>query len=482
MRERSFKMSASKIVIYARVSTEKQGEESLENQIERCRLAIRKNENISLLSNPDIIKDIGSGGNDNREGFERLLRMIENKEVDLIVTTELSRISRRMTTLVNFMDNVQKNDVRIIFVMNNIDTTTAMGKAMLVMSGIFAEFERENIKSRVKNTLDTKAQTGNHTGGVAPFGYDLINKKLIPNREKAEIVKKIFTSYIKGKNLTEISNEYKVKKTTVRRILTSKTYIGTKVYGTRKTNSSGKVVKAEKENIRYIPNAHETIIDENTFNLVQRKINKNVDEHYLKRKNQQKKFLLYGLLKCYNGHTMYGSETTSNYRFYSCSMHGRLKHFSKTPTCPKKNISADKIEEAVLNDILNFDFSKVDISKSINEKQKKISDLELNLNSEKEKHSNLTDLYLENELSKEEYLKRKHKIDKRIENITLELEGLKQELKENKDYKKSCKLLGKVIEKLRTEATFEKKQQYLHIIINKVQFINDFEYELFFNI
>lgn len=475
-------MNNSKIVIYARVSTEKQGEESLENQIQRCHLAIQKNENISPLSEPFIIKDIGSGGNDNRKGFEQLLRMIENKEVDLIVTTELSRISRKMTTLVNFIDTAQKNDIGIIFIMNRIDTSTIMGKAMILISGIFAELERENTKSRVKNTLDTKAQSGNHTGGVAPFGYDLINKKLIPNPEKAKIVREIFYSYLKGKNLVELSNKYKVKKTTVRRILTSKTYIGTKVYGTRKTNSSGKVVKAEKENIKYIPNAHEAIIDENIFYLVQRKINKTVDEHYLQRENQQKKFLLYGLLKCYNGHTMYGSETTANYRYYSCSMHRRLKHFSKIPVCPKKNISADKIEKSVLNDILNFDFSKVDILKSIEEKNKKISILESNLNLEKEKHSNLTDLYLEKELSKEEYLKRKHQLDKYINSISLELEGLKQEVKENKDYKKSCALLEKVIKKLRTETTFEKKQQYLHIVINKIQFINDFEYELFFNI
>ena len=96
------------------------------------------------------------------------------------------------------MKTVKSNDVVIIAVIQNIDTATPMGKAMILMTGLFAELERDNLKQRVKNTLDTKARNGNHTGGVAPYGYDLVNKELVPNPEKSKIVKKLLMIYIRS--------------------------------------------------------------------------------------------------------------------------------------------------------------------------------------------------------------------------------------------------------------------------------------------
>ena len=254
-------------VVYARVSTIIQGQESIENQYERLDKFLEFKENIVVV---DKIYDIASGGDDNRAGLKRLISMIKNKEIDVVIVTELSRISRKMATLISIIEETKKQEITVISILENIDTSTPMGKAMLLMNGVFAELERDNIKRRVKNTLDTKAQNGNHTGGVAPYGYDLINKKLIPNPEKALIVKKVFQEFIKCKNLNEISKRFKIKKTTVRRILKSETYIGNKVYGTRKVNSDGKIVKANPENIKIIPNAHEAIVDKEIFYLVQK--------------------------------------------------------------------------------------------------------------------------------------------------------------------------------------------------------------------
>ena len=279
-------MDNQRIAIYVRVSTDMQGDESIENQIERCKQYLQfKGFNSDTA---EVISDIASGADDGRKGLSQLMEKINNKEIDVLIVTELSRLSRKIKTLINIIEAVKSNDIVIISVIQNIDTATPMGKAMILMTGLFAELERDNLKQRVKNTLDTKARNGNHTGGVAPYGYDLINKELVPNPEKSKIVKKLFNDFILGVSLSDLSRNYDIRLTTVRRILASPTYIGTKVYGTRIVNNDGKVVYADPENIKYIPNAHLPIIDEEAFYTVQKMLNESVDKWHLRSKNKQK--------------------------------------------------------------------------------------------------------------------------------------------------------------------------------------------------
>ena len=176
---------------------------------------------------------------------------------------------------------------------------------------------------------------------------------------------------------------------------------------------------------------------------------------------------------------MHGAETTNHYRYYRCGLHGeKVDH----KFCPKKNILATEIEKDVINDILNFDISKVDI-----ERGKKIKEAELkgytdNLKIEQEKIRKITDLYVNAQLEKDEYLERKSVIDKKIKALDSKIIILTKNIIEDENQRKSINSLNLVIEKLKTKPSFEKMQKYLHTIINKVQFINDFEYEIYFNI
>ena len=470
-------MDNQRIAIYVRVSTDMQGDESIENQIERCKQYLQfKGFNSDTA---EVISDIASGADDGRKGLSQLMEKINNKEINVLIVTELSRLSRKIKTLINIIEAVKSNDIVIIAVIQNIDTATPMGKAMILMTGLFAELERDNLKQRVKNTMDTKARNGNHTGGVAPYGYDVINKELIPNPEKSKIVKKLFNDFILGVSLSDLARNYGIRLTTVRRILASLTYIGTKVYGTRIVNNDGKVVYADPENIKYIPNAHPPIVDEETFYTVQKMLNESVDKWHLRIKNKQKEYLLYGLLKCYNGHSMYGAESPSHYRYYKCGLHGeKVDH----KFCPKKNISATEIEKDVINDILNFDISKVDIEKGKKLKEAELKRYSDNLRIEQEKVKKITDLYVNDQLEKDDYLERKAVIDKKIKLLESKIIILTKNITEDENQRKSINSLKLVIEKLKINPPFEKMQKYLHTIVNKVQFINDFEYEIYFNI
>ena len=176
---------------------------------------------------------------------------------------------------------------------------------------------------------------------------------------------------------------------------------------------------------------------------------------------------------------MHGAETTNHYRYYRCSLHGeKVDH----KFCHKKNVLASEIEKEVMNDILNFDISKIDIERGKKIKEAELKEYTDNLKIEQEKNRKITDLYLNNQLEKDEYLERKSVIDKKIKALDSKIIILTKNIIEDENQRKSINSLNLVIEKLKTKPSFEKIQKYLHTIINKVQFINDFEYEIYFNI
>ena len=137
-------MDNQRIAIYVRVSTDMQGDESIENQIERCKQYLQfKGFNSDTA---EVISDIASGADDGRKGLSQLMEKINNKEIDVLIVTELSRLSRKIKTLINIIETVKSNDVVIIAVIQNIDTATPMGKAMILMTGLFAELENKGSK------------------------------------------------------------------------------------------------------------------------------------------------------------------------------------------------------------------------------------------------------------------------------------------------------------------------------------------------
>lgn len=463
-------------IIYARVSTDIQGQESVENQIERCKNYI-KDKNINII---DVITDISTGGNEDRSGFKKLIEKIEKKDFDILIITELSRLSRTVITILNTLDKAKKSGIQIIAVLQQIDTTTPMGKAMLAISSVFSQMERDNLKSRVKNTLDTIASSGVHTGGVAPFGYKLENKKLKIDPEKSNVVKQLFKDFINGVPRKEICRKYELKLTTLNRILQSETYLGTKIYGKRRVGDDGKLIYVPNDEIKKYPNSHPAIIDAETFHIVQTLLNKTKDEHHKNIKRRKGEFLLYDIVKCYNGHTMYGGITTNKtkYRFYACSCHknGREK------TCPKKNVSADKLEESVINNVINLDTKKVDLEKGKTFKEKELKELVKILDKHLERKKRVTDLFIDGTITKDDLSLKLKEIEKEIKKLNSKKFLIEQEINEYNDMTVSYSLVKKVANKLRKSQSFEEKQKLLHLIIEKVQFINDFEYELIFKV
>lgn len=329
-----------KVIIYARVSTVMQDErDSLEYQIKKCVSYCE----IHDLDYIKIIKDVESGGKDDRNGFLELKQNLEKKELYAIVVYETSRISRVTRTLINFIHELEKKEVKFISISQpELNTTSHTGMLFFQIQASLAEYERKQISTRVKSNLYQRAKEGKWIGGVTPLGYDAVNKKLIINEVEADLVRDIFYSYIDGGSLNSVAKKYNKSPEGIKWILKNYIYIGKKSYGKKERNISTGITKI-KEVYEIFEGEHEAIIDIDTFNEVKRLMEFNRNKYLNTRGSRVKLFT--SLLHCECGGKYHSTTSKSGngntYFYYRC-------------TYCKKKFSADFLEENVLNVIINF--------------------------------------------------------------------------------------------------------------------------------
>ena len=165
-----------KAAIYSRKSIFTGKGESIENQIELCREYMSKNysdQKIEFLTYED---EGFSGGNINRPNFKKLLVDAKFKKFDALVCYRLDRISRNVADFSNTLELLQKNNISFISIREQFDTSTPMGKAMVYISSVFAQLERDTIAERVRDNMLQLSKTGRWLGGQEPYGF--ISKKV----------------------------------------------------------------------------------------------------------------------------------------------------------------------------------------------------------------------------------------------------------------------------------------------------------------
>jgi DNA invertase Pin-like site-specific DNA recombinase len=134
---------------YARVS---KNEQNLGIQIEKLKKA----------GCHEIYQEKVSGSKDDRSQLNLLISRL--REGDTICVVRLDRLGRRMTKLIELINDFKKNGIEFISLENNIDTSSQMGMLLFTMCAAFAEMERVLITERVKAGLDAAHKKG-RTGG-----------------------------------------------------------------------------------------------------------------------------------------------------------------------------------------------------------------------------------------------------------------------------------------------------------------------------
>ena len=146
-----------------------------------------------------------------------MIKDIRNKKIKCVIVYRLDRISRNVTDFCNLKNEFIKYNTDFISVTENFDTSTPMGRAMLMISSVFAQLERDTIAERIRDNMYELAKTGRWLGGNTPLGYksEKVETLSVDGKrknlykldivfEEAEIIKLIWNKMCELKSLSKL--------------------------------------------------------------------------------------------------------------------------------------------------------------------------------------------------------------------------------------------------------------------------------------
>lgn len=137
-----------------------------------------------------------SGSGLERPALAALMHDIEAGEVDTVVVYKIDRLTRSLLDFVRLMEMFDRRTIGLVSVSQAFDTADSMGRMILNVLLTFSQFERELISERVRDSIQTRKQCGRIHGGLAPFGYQLLDGKLEIVETEADVVRFIFAKFL----------------------------------------------------------------------------------------------------------------------------------------------------------------------------------------------------------------------------------------------------------------------------------------------
>lgn len=399
-----------RIAIYSRKSKWTGKGDSVENQLIMCREYIQNM--IPEAKNAEVheYEDEGfSGKNTQRPQFKQMLSDIRSTHFDYLVCYKLDRLGRNLADLALLIEELNKLNIAFVSIKERFDTSTPMGKAMLYMSGVLAQMEREQIAERVRDNMLMLARSGRWLGGNTPLGFDskkeervtIDNKvrssySLTINEADLLTVRYLFQTFLEEQSLSKLESillvngiktrqgkEYHI--ITIRDILTNPVYctadetsfqyfsdLGCQVFAEQQelNGQSGFISYGKTSSGRYkskdnpmsdwiiAVGKHQGIIESKDWIQVQRLLetNKKKGEHF--RKVQNPYCLLSGLLYCKCGAPMRPKNypetrlhTDGKRSFaYLCS----CKEKSHGKLCNVPNVHGNTLDEVIAHELISY--------------------------------------------------------------------------------------------------------------------------------
>ena len=160
------------IVLYARKSVERENSISCETQLEYCKAMIKPDEHCEKIIT--LVDNGYSGGNVNREGFQKMMKLIRQDKVSKVIVYKLDRISRSLVDFVNILQEFKEHKVKFISSQESFDTSSPYGEMIVKILMVFAEFERSSAIERVTQAYAHRSEMGFYMGGRQPYGFELV--------------------------------------------------------------------------------------------------------------------------------------------------------------------------------------------------------------------------------------------------------------------------------------------------------------------
>lgn len=469
----------NKVALYVRVSTTSQLEEGYSIDEQKAKLT-------SYCDIKDwhvykVYTDGGfSGSTTDRPALEQLVQDAQSKLFDTVLVYKLDRLSRsQKDTLYLIEDVFLKNNIEFVSLLENFDTSTPFGRAVIGLLSVFAQLEREQIKERMQLGKLGRAKSGKSMmWGRTSYGYDY-NKEtgsMTVNEYEALVVKEIYALYLAGMSITKlrdkINEEYPKQPAwsyrTIRGILANPVYCGLNQY-------KGQTFQG----------THKPIISLDDFEQTQRElaIRQQTAKELLNPRPFQAKYMLSGMAQCGYCHAplklVLGrkrKDGTRTKRYECYQRHPRSTRgvtvYNDNQKCDSGYYYMDILEHYVLTRIamLQDDPDKIqelfsgDTSPAVDRQaiQKQIDSLTLKL-------SKLNDLYLDDRITLDE-------LRSKSEDFIKQRTVLEDEIKKASNDKQAAKI--EKIEKLLGasnvfEMSYEDQKVIVKELIDKVQVTSD---------
>lgn len=452
-------MKKEKVAIYCRESTEKQ---DIEGLVSMCEVQAKK------LGYDDytIYKDVGSGMERNRPQYLKMLEDIKKNEINILILYESSRLTRDSLEHQATYKLLKQYDIKL-YILNRgwVNPNDENDEFVSAILSILDTKEVRQIRKRAKDKMAYIKDSGFWTGGKAPLGYKLVNKKLMIDSETSSIAKEIFKLFINGETRSKIATLFNFENKKVIRILNNPIY-----KGYLKKNEITIVDRKPiiNKNYEIVKGNHEALVSEEDWLLVQSLLQSK------KREIDKKPRALKGILRCRCGGLLYHRKPskTHPYVFYVCEN-------SFKGTCSSKIIKETEILEAILEGLSDV-ISSLDLIEVYNDNSSAIKEQMAFYNKELEKipkkEEMLLDKYLEEKIASTLYERKLKEINLKKSEYTKQLNHLERlEIDHaHKSYTKG--LLNEYFNLIIQEKDPQRLNHFFKIIIDHIEMINDFRF------
>jgi DNA invertase Pin-like site-specific DNA recombinase len=164
-------MNGKRVGLYLRVSTDDQ---TVENQ-RQALLEAAERRGWQVVEEFTDSGVSGAKGRDKRPAFDRLLKAVTRRKIDVVAAWSVDRLGRSLQHLVGFLGELNGAGCDLYLERQAVDTTTPAGRALFQMLGVFAEFERAIIQERIHAGIARARVKGTRSG--KPIGRPWLDKR-----------------------------------------------------------------------------------------------------------------------------------------------------------------------------------------------------------------------------------------------------------------------------------------------------------------
>lgn len=517
-----------KAAIYIRLSKEDGDREESESVVNQRKIlkAYAKENKYKIFD--EYVDDGYTGTNFNRPDFKRMIKDIENKKINMVITKSLSRLGRDYIETGRYIETFfPENEIRYIAILDDVDTFLDKNCDTVAFKNIMNDYYAKETSKNIKKTKNKKKLEGFYYTAYAPFGYKKTSKSgnLEIDEVQANIVRKIFDLFIDGYGTYQISNMLtdenvetpglqmkmtcvvnnmtnttdKWNHNTIRRMLENQIYIGNCVQNKTKKISykSKKMISLPEEEHSIIRNHHAPIISKEKWDIVQKML-----KNHKNAKVRETDVIFKGLLYCSHCNNKLTIRTKVDHnksgdvtrRYILCGTAAK-KYSNKS--CYSRYINYDVFEEKAISKITDTlelyinskAFKDEDALRKILESQsnkgsilKKIEKLEKDLESVNKKIATLYNDKLNGLLEEQDFrlfsdglVNERHRIEKVLNETRNELESFQEDTTNNRIKSDMQKIIKKIIK------SKEYTKEIINQLISRIEIDKDNHAVIYFN-